>query len=306
MEFKFPSIDKYLKDNDVYITSNGNSKEYVNIPNLMSEYGAGLIGSLKMRRHILHKMIGCMYHSYKSASSITKNPNLHKTIISNKDLIDLEQFIKSRGIDLIGYTEVTPDLVFKNHKILYGNAIVIVMAMNKEEMATAPSKRGLKEVFRTYYDLGVTANEIAEYLREKGFNSMAGPAVGGDVSYVPLAEKAGLGAIGKHGLLITNENLGPSLRLAAIYTDIENLPFATENKHLWIKDFCKNCGNCVKSCPAGAIYPNTLEDGKAIDKTKCAIPFANHFGCSVCIKSCTFFKSEYETIKSNFKQNKHL
>ncbi len=302
MEFKFPSIDKYIKDDDIVITSNEKSSEYVNIPKLMGDYGKGVLGSLKMRKNVIHKMVGCMYNAFKSASSILKNPKIDKNIISENELANLEIFIKSLNIDKIGYTKATPDLVFKDHKILYGNVIVIIMAMDKEIMATAPSKNGLKEVFRTYYDLGTIVNKIALYLRQNGFNAMAGPAIGGDVSYVPLAEKAGLGAIGKHGLLITDGNLGPSLRIATIYTDIENLPFSEENPHLWIKGFCKKCGKCVKSCPAGAIYPNTLENGKAIDKAKCAVPFSNNFGCSVCIKSCTFFNGNYEKIKTGFEK----
>lgn len=300
MEFKFPSIDKYLKPDDIVIRSNQNSKDYINIPKLMSEYGLGLVGSLKMRAPILHKMIGCMWESKISSSSIVKNPKQNKRIISLSDFIKLEDYIKSFGIDIIGYTKVPSDFIFKGHKILYGNAIVLIMEMKKNEIMTAPSKKALKEVFRTYYDLGVAVNKIAEFLRKQGFNAMAGPAVGGDVNYVPLAEKAGLGAMGKHGLLISEKSYGASLRIAAVYTDIENLPFATENKHLWIKDFCKTCGKCVRNCPAKAIYEKSLPTGRCIDQTKCAVPFANDLGCSVCIKSCTFFNNDYEKIKKSF------
>ncbi len=300
MDFKFPSIDKYIREDDIVIEGNEESKEYVNIPQLMGQQGLSVLQTLKMRAPILHKMVGCIIQSRKSSSSITKNPNLNKTIISENELKDLEIYIKTLEIDMIGYAKVPSELVFKNHKILYGNAIVIIMEMKSSEMETAPSKKALKEVFRTYSDLGLTVNKIADYLRKKGFNAMAGPAIGGDASYVPIAEQAGLGVIGKHGLLITDKSFGPSMRIATIYTDIENLPMQEENPHLWIKDFCNKCKKCVRGCPGKAIYEETLESGRAIDQNKCALPFARDYGCSLCIKNCTFFNKDYYEIKEKF------
>ena len=34
-----------------------------------------------------------------------------------------------------------------------------------------------------------------------------------------------------------------------------------------------------------------------IDYKKCAIPFSQYAGCSVCIKECTFFKGDFDNIK---------
>lgn len=303
MKFQFPSIDKYITEDDCVVESTPRSKEYVNIPHLMMTHGPGLLAAIKMRLPILPKMIGCMRESKQSASSITKNPKLGKTQISDVELQELEAFIKAQGVDQIGYTHVPADLIFNGHKILYGKAIVIAMAMRSEEMITAPSKRALKEVFRSYYGLGVAVNRIADYMRERGFNVMAAPAVGGDVSYVPLAERAGMGAIGRHGLLITDRPYGVSLRLGALYTDIENMPYAEpeDNKHLWIKEFCKKCGKCIKVCPGEAIYTEMLPNGRCIDQTKCAIPFSRLSGCSLCIKNCTFFdRDAYNKIHDKF------
>lgn len=61
-----------------------------------------------------------------------------------------------------------------------------------------------------------------------------------------------MGVIGKHGLLIT-PNFGSSLRLAAVYTDIENLAITDSNEHLWVDKFCDSCNRCVKKCTAQVI-----------------------------------------------------
>jgi len=96
---------------------------------------------------------------------------------------------------------------------------------------------------------------------------------------------AGLGEFGKHGLLITKE-FGPSVRLAAVLTDIENLPFNNSDRQAWIKIFCDSCNACVRKCPAKAIYKNPVifEKGSEqhIDYKKCAVPFSKQHGCTVC------------------------
>lgn len=159
------------------------------------------------------------------------------------------------------------------------------------------------EIFRTYLQLGVIVNQIAEFLRTRGFNALAGPAIGGDVNYIPVAIDAGLGYSGKNGLLITRAN-GPRIRLAAVFTDIENLPFAAENSHQWVRDYCQSCNICIEKCPADAIYQETQKhaDGGPvfIDYTKCAMPFSNDNGCSLCIKYCPFSYGDYDKIKSKF------
>lgn len=294
------SIEKYIKEGDTLICSSESSKAGTSFFKLMGEHGPGMAGLLRERLPVAHRMIGCALASRKSRSSVTNNPRLGKVSISDDELCELETFVKSLGVDQIGYTVVPRELIFRGHKILYSNAIVITMQMMTDKIAIAPSKPALGEIFRTYHKLGLTVNKIAEYLRSRGFNAMAAPAIGGDVNYVPLAEKAGLGAMGRHGLLITDKSYGPSLRIAAVYTDIENLPFATENNHLWIKKFCKKCGKCVKSCPAGAIRTEMSPYGQCIDQAKCAQPFANNYGCTVCIKSCTFFNNPmiYQKLKT--------
>lgn len=303
---KFPSIDKYIYKEEKLVIADEGSRKGVHIPDIISEYGGGLSSALKTRLPIMNLMASCLIQAQISAQSIRKNPKQGKIRISEKELTELKEYVKGIGVSSIGYTKVDRNMIFKDEKILYENAIVFLIEMKKEAINTAPSKIAIKEIFRTYNELGIIVNKVSKYLRKLGFNAMAGPAVGGAVSYVPLAQKAGLGVIGKHGLLITDKDFGPSLRIAAIYTDIENLAFSKENPHMWVKDFCESCNKCVRSCPAGAIYKNSIavngnpKTMQCIDNTKCAVPFANNYGCTVCVKSCTFFKGDYNQIKENY------
>lgn len=298
---KFPTIDKYIRAEDKPITSGPKSHQGLIVPELVFEYSA--TGRPKLNRRIAMRLIGSFKESRKSAKSIIKNGKDGHKSISREQLKDFEYYLKSIGVDQIAYTKVSPDHVFKDRQVLYTNAIVMLMAMNREAIDQAPSIATHEEIFRTYYQLGVDVNKGADYLRKNGFNAEAGPALGGATNYVLLARAAGLGEIGKHGLLI-NEHFGPSLRIAVIYTEIENLPVALDNPYEWVNDFCLKCRSCVKHCPASAIYEQAtiFEDAteQHIDYQKCAVPFANNHGCTLCIKNCVFYTSDYNKVKERW------
>jgi epoxyqueuosine reductase QueG len=218
-------------------------------------------------------------------------------------LKELEEFTFSLGISKIGYTRVNPDHIFEGFEILCDTAMVLALEMDRELVKTSPSIEFAEEIYRTYDELGIAVNKVADWLRERGYDCHASPAVGGDVNMVPVAQDAGIGCVGKNGILITPE-FGPCVRLAAVFIDVDDLPISTQNEHLWIRDFCDTCNRCVKTCPAEAIYqqPQILADGteRFIDLEKCAVPFSE--GCSTCIKDCVFTPGGYEKIKAKFEE----
>ncbi|WP_124064821.1 4Fe-4S binding protein [Clostridium sp. E02] len=293
-------LKKYVSDKSALFYASEKSKVGHNIPELMMQYGSGLP---KFYLKTFPMIFSTIINSKKSYKSVVDNPKNAKTEVTNEYIEELIQYAKSLGAFDVGFTKVKPEYIFKGSSILHENAIVITMEMDKEAVGEAPSKITGHEVHRTYNALGVIVNKIAEFMRENGYSAQAAPALGGDVNYVLLAEKAGLGAIGNHGLLISPK-VGPRQRIAAVYTSIENLPFNDINEHLWIKDFCKSCKKCVRACPSKAIFDHPIEDYndtmKHIDYRKCAIPFSRQSGCSVCIKECTFNKVDYNKIKSGF------
>lgn len=277
------------------------SKVRHNIPELVAEYGEGPPG-FKLKTFLT--MIYTFIQARKSYKAVKYNPLDYKTESSKEFIDELIRYVKDIGALDIGFVKVEPENIFKNSSILFKNAIIVTMEMKEKPIDDAPSKETGHEVHRTYKELGIIVNKIARFLREKGYCAQANPAMGGDVNYPLLGEKAGLGAIGNHGLLIS-PGAGPRQRIAAVFTSIENLPINELNEHLWIKDFCKECKRCVRECPSQAIYEEPQEDidktEKHIDYKKCAKSFSNMYGCSMCIKECIFNKNDYKKIKSSFK-----
>lgn len=299
---RVPNINKYINEALPYIKPTDNAHLGLSVPEIIFKYG-NIRQKAKSLPHIAKYLIGSIRQMNKSYKELYMQPENPSMTISEKDLKDLTSLVKNLGIGAIGYTEVDRSFIFSDKKILYDKAIILLMEMNPEIIKDVPSKAAEKEIFRTYYELNVAVNIIKDYLNERGYNAEAGPALGGEVNYPLLAQKAGLGVIGKNGMLIT-PTFGPSLRLAAVYTEITNLPMETDNSHMWVNGFCEQCNRCVKKCPANAIYKETkvFEDGtkQCIDYKKCAVPFSNNNACTICIKECLFFKADYEKIKEKF------
>ncbi|QUI22560.1 epoxyqueuosine reductase [Vallitalea pronyensis] len=304
---KMPTLNPDDIKNLEVIPAGKDARMGLSVPEIVMTYG-GLKGMPSRKSLSKTTMAKLMYEMKKSYTSITKNPKNYKTTMDDATLQELQTYIRKYPIDDIGFTTVDPNLIFKDRVILHQHAIVLIMEMKKNKIDTAPSPDAQREIMRTYYELGRVANKICDFLRKRGYSAQAGPALGGDVNYPRLAEKAGLGAIGKHGLLI-HPVYGPSLRIGAVYTSIENLPITDENEHLWLQSFCSTCKQCVKKCPANAIYNEDIihPDGSrtATDYKLCAVPFAQQYGCTLCVKNCIFYKGDYHKLRSKL-QCEHL
>jgi len=293
-----PSIHSYENDSTTYILPDEHSLEGQCVPDLVIRYGK-LSTIFRSFFRIAPYLIRSIRELKKSYKEVNVQPTICRSHIDDKGLSDLKKFIFSLGVDEIGWARIVPSDIFSNQKIIYHNAIVLLMHMDHTIMKSAPSKESQKEIFRTYYSLNRAVNKIKHYLNEHHFHGEAGPALGGEVNYPHLAEKANLGAVGKSGLLIT-PSFGPSIRIAAVYTDIENLPVAEINDFTWIRNFCDTCNRCVRSCPSHAIQEDPQPNH--LDYISCATPFSSQYGCSICINSCTFFNSPFESISKAYKR----
>lgn len=241
-----------------------------------------------------------------SLKEVEDNPPQPRTSMSTPERGELEAFIRSTGVDTFGYATVPQDFVFEDKAILHANAVVVAREMDKARMDTAPSPDAAVMVHETYNELGIAANEIARHLRKQGYSAQAGHPLGGPTLYPPLAQAAGLGWQGMHGLLITPE-FGPRVRLAAVFTSVEDLPDTSTDEHAWIEDFCGDCVKCVRQCPPGAIRtePVRYESGRVnwIDSERCLPYFVRNNGCSICIAVCPFHQRDYAWLHERWQRH---
>ena len=245
----------------------------------------------------------CISEGTYAIKSIKDNTNKPSKTITPEQLSEFKKYAESLGVKQIGFTKIPRELIFKERAVQYENAIVLLLEMDKESISEAPSIGTFKTVFETYDSLGIITNKLTKYLRDNNFYAQASHPLGGLVLYPPLAKKAGLGWLGKHGLLITPQ-FGARQRISAIFTNIENLPFNEENEHAWINDFCNSCNKCIRTCPPKAILGEPIihksKRETHIIRAKCLAYFVDNYGCSVCLKDCVFSSKNYYSIKEHF------
>ncbi|MFW9829876.1 MAG: [Fe-S]-binding protein [Candidatus Thorarchaeota archaeon] len=295
----FESIQDYLGDRQETIKALPESPEY----GFFTWFRAFREKDIKVKAKITFRAIPYGLRAVlgirKSFKTLKKNPKIPISSISPEGLHEFEEYAKSLGVDKIGYTKLTPELIIENQELLYDNMIVVIKEMDKDLIAIAPHKKTMAMIMKTYFQMGKQVNKLARFLRRKGFSVHAGPALGGLSLYPVLGQMADLGVIGKHGLLITPE-FGPRLRIAVIYTNITNLPFAESNSYEWIYEFCQKCVSCIQTCPTQAIFKTPIQKAHGrlthIDVVECAKGFLK-FGCSICIKECPFNKNSPEKMK---------
>jgi Pyruvate/2-oxoacid:ferredoxin oxidoreductase delta subunit len=258
-------------------------------------------------------------HSQTYRNALEENnayPSMNPKLRANYPNIEIWEKLKKFSWEnfkvSIGFTEVQPSLVFKGKAAPFKYALVCIQEMELSAILKAPEMYAGREVMRVYNSLGYASNEIAEYLqKEFDIHAQADHPLGGLVDFVPLAEQAGLGRMGRSGLLITPE-YGTRHRISPIFIQEKIFPFTESQEHLWIDDFCKQCGNCERKCPTKAIFPEpkltekNLYPGKeravTYDREKCYISFSRSFGCGVCIKVCPFVRGGYRKIKTAFER----
>jgi hypothetical protein len=247
------------------------------------------------------QMFGSVVNIRKSVLDLDRNPAEGKKKIDAETLDELIGSAQSVGADEVGYATVPQEWVFQDTAIRYTQAIVLVMEMDKERMSLAPNQDTAVMVHETYNALGQVSNKVADWLRERGFAAHAGHPLGGMALYPPMAQAAGLGWRGISGLVITPQ-FGPRVRLAAVFTEIENLPVYDGDEHAWVLEFCEECRACIRDCPPDAFYESPIHHDNGLvtvlDNRKCFPYFVAYHGCSICIKVCPFNQQSYDKIKN--------
>ena len=241
---------------------------------------------------------GCGNIEYTDESCID-NPDKPKFIAVDDFINEFEDYAHSIGIESIGYTQLTPELLIKDRFIQYPQVIVLTMKMDEEIIKTAPGTEAQKLNDLTYAKLGNITYKLSDHLRENDFATQVAHPYEGIVNFSPLAQKANLGWIGKSGLLITPK-LGPRLKISAIFVSIANLPVKDHNEHSWIPDYCEKCGKCIKACPEKALLEKeTCCGGNEVEfiQKNC---IGCSQGCTYCIEDCPFDQKGYEHVKNKF------
>jgi len=149
-----------------------------------------------------------------------------------------------------------------------------------------------------YADMAVTNAHVSAFIRNLGYNAIES---GNDIALsIPMAMQAGLGEIGRNGLLVTPE-FGPRIRISKVLTD---LPLAVDSPiEFGVIEFCEACKKCAETCPSQSIsYGERTAEPLNISNVSGSLKWPmnaetcrKYWGqvnrpCTTCISSCPYNK----------------
>lgn len=197
-----------------------------------------------------------------------------------------------------------PELIFDKPKSIISIALAYPSRMN-----TRPEKiRGEKRGKFARASWGVDYHNILKDRMEKLIAAIKELSLDNpDLTFKPMvdtgelidvvvAQRAGLGFIGKNGLLITEE-FGSYVYLGEIIT---NIPFEADTP---IENQCGTCTKCIDQCPTSALLGDGRMNGQLClsyqTQTKGMMPEEFRpkirtiiYGCDICQEVCPFNKGK--------------
>jgi epoxyqueuosine reductase len=147
------------------------------------------------------------------------------------------------------------------------------------------------------YALGDDYHEVLERMLRRFEEVLPGVRTWRYVDTGPLSDRAyaaqaGLGWIGKNGMLISDE-IGSYFFIGTLVTALEN-----DIASSLVTDRCGTCTRCLEACPTNAILPDrtldshrcisyaTIEHRGPLDSDIATHLAGNTFGCDICQEVC--------------------
>ncbi|MBW1997026.1 MAG: reductive dehalogenase [Deltaproteobacteria bacterium] len=240
----------------------------------------------------------------------TNGPVQHSPGVNSRIVKKAARFL---GADLVGICKVHPNLVYSHEYDLINmehrpielpqgchHAVVMAVEMDYDATRYSPDAIAGAATGMGYSRQAIVANLLATFIRGLGYRAI--PSGNDTALSIPLAMAAGLGELGRMGLLVT-EKYGPRVRLCKVFTD---LPLEPDTfRPFGVKEFCQACKKCAKNCPSRAIAfgPPTMKGPSLsnfsgvmkwyINPEKCFLFWVkNWMDCDNCVKVCPFNKPQ--------------
>jgi len=239
--------------------------------------------------------------------------------LKDPDPVALTKIVKEKatwiGADMVGVAKLNPSWIYShwgNQNVRYSHAaqvgdpielppefdkvIVMIHEMDYQVIQRSPAIEYETDI---QYSKGAwSASSLATFISELGYRAI--PTVNELGIDVAMAVDAGLGEMGRNGMLITRD-YGPRVRISKVFTD---LPLVLDSPiDIGVQKFCEKCSLCAKYCPSRALLPGERTDRgwnehnvsgmlkwpiKAMNCLDWWVKNGNH--CSICIRVCPWNK----------------
>ena len=224
---------------------------------------------------------------------------------------NLTPLLMNKGASLVGFADLS--MLPPEPRMHMDSALWIAVALDPrvvDDIASGPTKLYEIEYHKKNQLLVELCREAVKILRGWGFEAIPRAPTDEDIDWIDLrtplphktvATRAGMGWIGKCGLLV-NKEYGSAIRMAVVLTDAtlegEEVPIGAS--------YCGDCEECVKHCPANA--PTGEDWIKGLDREEYYDAFACHEHiiqvtkakgiqyniCGICIAVCPYTRKYVE------------
>ncbi|OQX85480.1 hypothetical protein B6D60_07745 [candidate division KSB1 bacterium 4484_87] len=206
------------------------------------------------------------------------------------------------GADLVGVTKLNPAYIYShnargegdwgapielNHKF----AIALAVEMKSEMISHAPDVAVTTESSLRYMDTAKIALILARFISLLGYEARAHIDGNYRVMCIPVAADAGLGELGRLGLLVTPQ-YGSRVRISVVTSNLPLVP--DEPITFGVQHFCEICKKCAQNCPSASISSEDKKWVKGVKKWQSQQESCYRFwrlqgsDCSVCINECPY------------------
>lgn len=219
---------------------------------------------------------------------------------------EISDFLKNWGIKLgavdVGFAIVKSHHIYSHigRGVEYGNevdfnhkyAIAFTVEMSHESLKYTPKGPIIMESAQQYLNAGTIAVQMAQFIRNLGYDARAHIDANYRLICPIVAQDAGLGTIGRMGLLMTPK-LGPRVRIGIVSTnlELETNPNPIDSS---VVNFCEICKKCAANCPSNSISIKSGKNGKEwipwkINHEKCFTYWCKAgTDCGRCITVCPY------------------
>lgn len=180
-------------------------------------------------------------------------------------------------------------------------AIAITIPLEGSVAKFTPTRFGSASDNLGYSQMSEVTSKIAQFIRELGYKAI--PMGNEWALSIPVGIDAGLGELGRHGLLVSPE-FGSNCKVCKVITD---MPLAVDKPiSFGVAEFCRTCKKCAEACPSKSISmdtdpsydtacPSNNVGAKrwTINAWTCLEYWVkNGGGCYVCMRACTYSKPQ--------------
>ena len=205
---------------------------------------------------------------------------------------EIRKFLSGLGIKIVGFGEVPHQIQPLEINLDFSRAVVFGVPLSKSVLQTITSQPTL--IYKHHYKtvnwiLDQSAFHLARFIENMDKRALAIPASQtvdweaqkGHISHKALGQAAGLGFIGRNGLLI-HPVYGAGVRYASVLTDLDFSPDPE------VTDSCGECRRCIEACPAEAISEKGVDLKRCLAQLKefYRIRGIGQYICGVCVKVC--------------------